>query len=88
MKGVDAETHKSIVYVSVLAASEDDLMSWAVPNLGAPGGLHLCQGDARDEDLSGAENFLQAVDSWRIRDRGDLKDEWNKHLQLWRSPCG
>ena len=32
-QGVDGLIHKSIVYEAVLAASEDDLMSWAVPNL-------------------------------------------------------
>ncbi len=50
---IDSGIHKSITYVSVLAASEADLLAWAVSNLGAPGGIHLCKGDARDEDLSG-----------------------------------
>ena len=33
---IDGPTNKSTVYVSVVAGSEADLMSWAVPNFGAP----------------------------------------------------
>ncbi len=80
-QGIDSGIHKSITYVSVLTASEADLLAWAVPNLGAPGGIHLCKGDARDEDLSGAEAFLQAVDCWRLRDRSKLDATWNRHLR-------
>ena len=75
-QGIDGPTNKSMVYVSVLAGSEPDLMSWAVPNLGAPNGVHLCKGDARDVDLSGAAVYLLAVDAWRLRPPGSLTEPW------------
>ena len=71
-QGIDGPTNKSMVYVSVLAGSEPDLMSWAVPNLGAPNAVHLRKGDARDVDLSGADVYLLAVDAWRLRSPGSL----------------
>ncbi len=69
-QGINGPTNKSMVYVSVLAGSEPDLMSWAVPNLGAPNAVHLCKGDARDVSLSGAAVYLLAVDAWRLRPPG------------------
>ncbi len=75
-QGIDRPTNKSMVYVSVLAGSEPDLMSWAVPNLGAPNAVHLCKGDARDVDLSGADVYLLAVDAWRLRSPDSLTEPW------------
>ena len=71
-QGIDGPTNKSMVYVAVLAGSEPDLMSWAVPNLGAPNAVHLRKGDARDEGLTDADVYLLAVDAWRIRSLGSL----------------
>ncbi len=75
-QGIDGATNQSMVYVAVLAGSEPDLMSWAVPNLGAPNAVHLCKGDARDVDLSGADVYLLAVDAWRLRSPDSLTEPW------------
>ena len=64
-QGIDSGIHKSITYVSVLAASEAELLAWAVPNLGAPGGIHLCKGDARDEDLVTSGSCAACADKGR-----------------------
>ncbi len=80
-QGIGGSIHKSITCVSVLTASETDLLAWAVPNLSAPGCIHLCESDARDEDLCGAEAFLQAVGCLRLRDRSKLDATWNRHLR-------
>ncbi len=75
-QGIDGPTNQSMVYVAVLAGSEPDLMSWAVPNLGAPNAVHLCKGDARDVDLSAADVYLLAVDAWRLRSPDSLTEPW------------
>ncbi len=67
-QGVDEVLDVGIQYVYPMAALEPALMHWAVPNLAAPGGVHLCEGDARDLDLSDSEAYLLGVDSRRLRD--------------------
>ena len=81
-QGFDSGADVPVVYISPLATEDVRLMPWAAANLTAPCGLHLSKIPTNALDLSEADNFIQKVEVWRVRERDGITEPWAGHLRL------
>ncbi len=79
-QGFDSGADVPVVYISPLATEDVRLMPWAAANLTAPCSLHLSKVPTKALDLSEADNFIQKVEVWRVRDRDDITETWAAHI--------
>ena len=80
-QGIDSGADVPVVYISPLATEDVRLMPWAAANLSAPCGLRLSKVPTNALDLTGAENFIQKVEVWRLRDREGIAESWAEHIR-------
>ena len=81
-QGIDAHRGAGIIYISAVAAESAELIQWAVGNLSAPNGIHLCAGSAAGVPFDGGDSYILAVDAWRIRELASFNEPRNQHLQI------
>ncbi len=68
-QGIEPTISIPLVFIYPLAAQDAALVGWAVQNLSAPSAVHLAQTPSSALDVSGASNFVQKVEKWRMRSR-------------------
>ncbi len=78
-RGLDEQLGVSCIFIYPLAAEKREVLDWAIANLAAPNAVHLCRRPAPDIDLSGAADFVQKVERWRIRDPAKVTEAWAAH---------
>ncbi len=80
-QGIDSGADVPVVHISPLATEDVRFMPWAAANLTAPYGLHLSKAPTNALDLSEADNFIQKVEVWRLRDRDGITETWAEHIR-------
>ena len=77
--GLDENLGVSCIFIYPLAAEKREVLDWAIANLAAPNAVHLCRRPAPEIDLSGAANYVQKVERWRIRGPSKVTETWAAH---------
>ncbi len=81
-QGLDEQLGVSCIFIYPLAAEKREVLDWAIANLAAPNAVHFCRRPATEIDLSGAADFVQKVERWRIRDVARVTETWAAHAVL------
>ena len=81
-QGLDEQLGVSCIFIYPLAAEKREVLDWAIANLAAPNAVHFCRRPAQEIDLSGAADFVQKVERWRIRDAAKVTETWAAHAVL------